>query len=79
MAKIRGAFCERKVERKEAFDPRSFRWKQRGSAWVLVGCPRGNWRPRRKRGNQCAVGLRAYAILARPKKGRCANGRKVAK
>lgn len=72
MAVIRGAFCEEKKASKAAFDPRSFRWKQSGTAWVLVGCPRGSWQARKAR---CKVGLKAYVLL-KAAVDRCAIGSK---
>ena len=76
MATIKGTFCEARLQPKAAFDARSFRWKVSGKAWVLVGCPRGQWQPRKGR---CAVGLKAYALL-RPAAGRCpAGARRLAK
>ncbi len=45
----------------KAFDPRSFRTKTlaRGRK-LIVGCPKGEWMPRRQR---CRVGTRAQALL----------------
>jgi hypothetical protein len=60
-------YCERKVAKKKSFDRRSFRWITRGQNRLLIGCPRGKWKPRAQR---CSVGTRAYAVLT-PKKGRC--------
>jgi len=31
----------------------SYRWKKSGSAYLLIGCPVGEWMPRKKR---CKVG-----------------------
>lgn len=67
--KIVGRFCETVKVRRRAFDPRSFRWAQSGSAWVLVGCPLGRWR-----GGRCQVGMRAHVILKTEKSRRCARG-----
>lgn len=58
--KIKGIFCSKIKARKSAFDPRSFRWIQRGRTWLLIGCPKGQWASRKKR---CKVGTRAYEIL----------------
>ncbi len=58
--KIVGRFCERQLAPKSSFAKPSFRWKRSGRAWLLVGCPRGKWKPRAQR---CAVGLRAYKLL----------------
>jgi hypothetical protein len=63
--------CERKVEPKASFDPRSFRWVHKGRGYVLVGCPVGQWAPRNKR---CKVGLRAHAVVTAAKRGRCKRG-----
>jgi len=61
-------YCERKVAPKKSFDQRSFRWITRGKIRLLIGCPRGRWKPRSQR---CSVGTRAYAVLKPKKKGRC--------
>jgi len=58
--KIKGAFCEREMLPKSAFDRRSFRWKKNGRSWVMVGCRRGKF----KRG-RCSNGLRAHVILVK--------------
>jgi hypothetical protein len=72
MAKIRGRFCERELSHKALFARRSFRWVKRGRNWLLIGCPRGQWRERAKR---CKTGTRAYKLLvASPGTGRCASG-----
>lgn len=77
MARVmRGSFCERREAPKGRFDRRSFRWKKSGRAFVLVGCPRGEWNARAGR---CKVGTRAYKILAPAPRGRCPTGRKVRK
>jgi len=70
--KMKGSFCERSVEPKGAFDKRSFRYKKSGSAWLLLGCPKGYWQPRNQ---QCAVGTRAHKLLS-PAKKRCSTGSK---
>ena len=72
--KIKGTFCEEKKSPTKAFDPRSFRWKSsgKGKAWLLVGCPKGAWQPRKK---SCAVGLKLHAILRRTQ-GACPIGTK---
>lgn len=67
--------CEKKVEPKSAFDPRSFRWVHKGRGYILVGCPVGQWAPRKGR---CKVGLRAHAVVTKSKKGRCPVGSKRA-
>jgi hypothetical protein len=59
--KIKGAFCEEKVTVKTAFDKRSFRYKKSGKAWVLIGCPKGQWAAKAKR---CKIGTRAHKVLA---------------
>lgn len=60
-------YCERKVASKGRFDPRSFRWKASGKGRVLIGCPKGHWKPRAK---HCDVGTVAYKVLS-PSPGRC--------
>jgi hypothetical protein len=72
MGAIRGAFCEEKKAPKGSFDPRSFRWKKSGAAWVLVGCPRDGWQARKA---HCKAGLKAYVVL-KPAGARCAIGTK---
>jgi hypothetical protein len=74
--KIRGSFCEREIAPKESFAKRSFRWKRSGGAWLLIGCPVGQWAPRAKR---CKVGTRVHSILS-PTIGHCRDrGRRVVK
>lgn len=81
--KIKGRFCERRVAPASAFDRRSFRWKRSGSAWVLVGCPRGEWDPRativvrgRRVRGRCRVGTRAHRVLSpAPARGACRKGK----
>lgn len=68
--KIRGRFCERTAASKRSFDRRSFRWVRRGRNWLLIGCPRGKWKPRAQR---CKVGTRAHKIL-KASRGSCAVG-----
>lgn len=70
--RIRGAFCEAKESPARTFDRRSFRYKKSGKAWILVGCPSGEWMPRAQR---CRVGTRAHKIL-RPSSGACPIGQK---
>lgn len=67
--KIVGRFCEVVKVRRRAFDPRSFRWKKSGSAWILVGCPLGRWRSGR-----CAAGTRAHVVLEPQRGRRCRRG-----
>ena len=68
-----GTYCEKTVTPKRQFEPKSFRWKQSGKSWVLIGCPKGSWRPRKER---CKVGTRAYKLLvpARGKRKKCPVG-----
>ena len=69
--KIKGTFCEEKIALKTEFDRRSFRYKKSGKAWVITGCPKGQWDPKgyvtvkgkRKRG-RCKVGTRGHKLLA---------------
>jgi hypothetical protein len=58
--KMVGYFCESVKAPKSKFDPRSFRYKKSGSSWILIGCPKGQWQPRKK---ACKVGTRAHKIL----------------
>jgi hypothetical protein len=66
-------FCEKAVAPKKKFEPKSFRWVQSGKSRVLIGCPRGKWRPRKMR---CRVGTAAYKVLspARGKRKACPVG-----
>ena len=75
MPKIKGDYCERSEKPRRSFDRRSFRWIKRGKAWLLIGCPRGSWKPRTGR---CSVGTKAYKVLV-PSRGRCRLGKKVKK
>ena len=68
--------CEKKVAPTSDFDPRSFRWTKSGRGYILVGCPIGSWAPRKAR---CKVGLRAHAVVTKPKAGRCPIGSKRAR
>lgn len=65
--------CVKVINPRASFDPRSFRTVSRGTTRILVGCPKGKWRPRARPGNQCAVGLRAYEVI-KPARGRCKIG-----
>jgi len=66
------SYCERTVKPKPSFDRRSFRWKQSGSARVLIACPKGHYDARRE---VCRVGTRAYKVVA-PARGRCPVGQR---
>lgn len=69
MNKIKGTFCERNgALTKAQCHPKSFRWIKRGTAWILICCPKGEWRR-----DRCRVGTRAYKILSRPKRSRCSQ------
>lgn len=72
--KIVGTFCEKAITPKKVFAPASFRWKKSGRAWLITGCEKSAWQPKKKR---CKTGLKAYILLA-PLKGkkRCARGQK---
>ncbi len=74
--KIKGQFCERTVKPKGAFDRRSFRYKQSGKSWLLIGCPKGKYQPRK---GTCSVGTQAHKILARAGGGACRLGHKIKK
>ena len=73
--KMRGTFCERTLS---SIKPakRSYRWIQRGANWLLIGCPRGAWQPRRQR---CRVGMKALKLLTPATGGRCKRGRRIQK
>lgn len=66
--KIKGAFCEREMLPKSAFDRRSFRWKKSGKSWIMTGCRKGSFKHGR-----CSTGLRAHTILT-PSHGSCPRG-----
>jgi len=88
--KIVGTFCERTVAPKSEFDPRSFRYKKSGKAWVLIGCPKGEWQAKKRtkrakkvRGKTkhvwvtgvCKGGTRSHKLLAPlGNKTRCPRG-----
>jgi len=73
MAKMIGSFCEYTKAPKGQFDKRSFRYKQQGKAWVLIGCPKGQW----SRQGVCKVGTKAHKLLVPAAKGkRCKGGGK---
>jgi len=61
-------YTHKKVEDKENFDPRSFRTIPLGKSGkkAVVGCPVGQWQPRKKR---CKVGMKIQKKLI-PRKGR---------
>jgi hypothetical protein len=71
--KIKGTYCEERLAPKTAFDPRSFRYKRSGKAWLIVGCPKGQWDPRAQ---LCKVGTRAHKLLTPAKGKRCPVGAK---
>jgi len=82
--KIKGSFCERVITPKSKFDKRSFRYVPSGKAWLIIGCPRGDWDPKgyvtvdgkRQRG-RCRVGTRAHKLLSPVgRRKRCAAGAK---
>ena len=54
-----------------SFDRRSIRTLVRGKARILIGCPKGQWMPRKQR---CKVGTRAYEVITPPVRGRCRRG-----
>lgn len=54
-----------------SFDRRSIRTILRGEARILIGCPRGQWAPRKQR---CKVGMRAYEVVTPTVRGRCRAG-----
>jgi hypothetical protein len=73
-------YCEIPLHPKRDFDRRSFRWKKiKGGkgAKILIGCPRGEWQPRKAR---CKVGTRGYKLLIPAGSGRCKRGgRRISK
>lgn len=70
--KMHGDFCEKQIASKSRFAKGSFRYKRSGRAWVLIGCPKGQWMTR---GARCRVGTRAYKVLV-PAAGGCPRGSK---
>lgn len=67
------AKCIRVERPLTSFDRRSIRTITRGAARILIGCPKGQWMPRRQR---CKVGTRAYEIITPAVGGRCRRGSK---
>lgn len=59
--KIVGTFCEEALAPRRDFESSSFRWKRTGSAWLLVGCPKGDWN---KTEQWCRVPTRGYRLLS---------------
>lgn len=72
---MRGTFCERSLAPKSRVAKRSFRWIKRGPNWLLIGCPKRQWKPRAQR---CKVGTMAVKILVKAR-GRCRVGKRIAK
>jgi hypothetical protein len=56
-----GRYCERAVALRRNFDPASFQWERHGKVYLLVGCPTGKWRPRRK---TCRTAMYTYRLVA---------------
>lgn len=69
-------YCEEQRRAKRSIAPASFRWIQRGDVKLLIGCPRGKWKPRVQR---CSVGTVAYKILRPARTGRCRKGKRITK
>jgi hypothetical protein len=69
--KIVGNFCEKTVKPSRTFDRRSFRYRQSGKAWLIIGCPKGKWYAEgwittpsgRRASGRCRVGTTLYKIL----------------
>lgn len=61
--------CRLRVRSPKEFDSRSFRvkkvGKKRKKTRLVVGCPKGEWRPRAKR---CRVGTRVQSVIKPIKK-----------
>ncbi len=88
--KMVGTFCERTMAPKGAFDKRSFRYKKSGKTWVLIGCPKGQWQPKKRskrakkvRGKTthvwvtgvCKTGTRSHKLFVPlGKRSRCPRG-----
>lgn len=59
-----------RVKSPRKFDKRSFRRTDIGKkhlrgkscATLIVGCPKGHWHPRSRKGKQCDVGLQTQAV-----------------
>lgn len=85
-----GHKCERVVEAKSRFHPKSFRWVKSGKGRVLIGCPKTQegrktvFDESRRKGTQCRfartgerAGTRAHAVVtARKAGGACPTGAK---
>jgi hypothetical protein len=77
--KMKGDFCERKLQSKNIFDYRSFRYKKSGKSWLLTACPKGHYHPTRPKNRRCDVGLQAYKILVNTPSGVCVIGKAIHK
>lgn len=71
-------YCDERQQDPRKFDPRSFRTIKLGKKGKLgtVGCPKGEWQPRKKR---CRVGMQLQRILIPEGQGRCRVGGKSLK
>lgn len=69
----RGTKCVSVKAPLASFDRRSIRTITRGLTRILIGCPKGQWMPRRQR---CKVGTRAYEVITPTVRGRCRRGAK---
>lgn len=58
--KTRAKFVRERIAAPGKFDPRSYRVVTSDGHRVVIGCPKGQWSPKKQR---CKVGTRAQAIL----------------
>lgn len=63
--------CRKRLSKNIRFDRRSLRWIQSGSAYLLVGCPKGKYDASI---DVCLVGTRAYEQVKAAKGGACPRG-----
>jgi len=63
--------CRKRLSKGVRFDRRSLRWIQSGSAYLLVGCPKGKYDASI---DVCLVGTRAYEQVKGTKSGSCPRG-----
>lgn len=61
-------FIHSRVESPRRFDKRSMRVKKIGThgTKIVVGCPKGHWHPKGRKGGKCDVGMQVQSVL-RPK------------
>jgi len=72
--KMVGVFCDRVVTPKSKCEPKSFRWVERGHAWLNTCCLKGQWN---NKASRCKSGLKLHVLrLKVAKSKRCGKGAK---